>query len=73
MKNSKTPIGQQIKCNNELIITTRITLIMGVRLRLMKRYSGTGHMINQEDFTRLIENQEALAQSINSYLQVGSE
>ena len=68
MKNSKTPIGQQIKCNNELIITTRITLIMGGRLRLMNGYSGAGNVINQEEITRLIENQEALGQSINAYL-----
>ena len=44
---------------------------MGGRLQFMNVYSGAGHVINQEDFTRLTENQEALDQSINAYLQLG--
>ena len=68
MNISKTPIGQQIKWYNNLMIATRINLGMGGRLRLMNGYYGTGNAINQEEVTRLIENQEALGQSIDAYL-----
>ena len=50
------------------MITKRITLSMGGRLRLINGYSGAGNVINQEEVTRLIENQEALGQSKNAYL-----
>ena len=68
MKISKTPIGQHIKCYNDLMLTKRITLSMGGRLRLIDGYYGAGNVINQEEVTRLVENQEALGQSIDAYL-----
>ena len=46
---------------------------MGVRLRLMNVYYGAGKVINQEEVTRLTLNQEALSQSINAYMQLGSK
>ena len=73
MKIRKTPIGKQIKWYNNLMITTGIILIMGGRLWLMNVYYGSGHVINQEEVTSLIENQEALGQSINAYLRLGSK
>ena len=57
MKIRQTPIGQQIKCYSDLMLTKILTLSMGGRLRLMNRYSGVSHMINQEEGTRLLENQ----------------
>ena len=69
----KKTIGKQIKCYNDLIITARINLGMGGRLRLINRYSGAGKMINQEEVTRLKENKKALAQSINACIQLGSK
>ena len=68
----QTPIGQHIKWYNNLMITKRITFSIGGRLRLMSAYSGAGRVINQEEATRLIENQEDLVQSINTYLQLGT-
>ena len=68
MNNTQTPIEQQIKWHNNLMITTRITLSMGGRLWLMNGYSGAGCVINQEGDIRLIENQEDLEQSIKAYL-----
>ena len=47
MKIRQTPIGKQIKCYNNLIITTEITLGMGGRLRLINVYYGAGNFINQ--------------------------
>ena len=41
---------------------------MGGRLRLIDGYYGAGNVINQEEVTRLVENQEALGQSIDAYL-----
>ena len=73
MDTRHTPIGKQIKCYNYLMITTIITLSMGGRLRLMNGYPGDGHVINQKEVTRSIENQEVLGQSINVYLQLGSK
>ena len=52
----QTPIRQKIKWYNNLMVTTRITLSMGGRLRLMNGYSGAGNVLNQEEVTRLIEN-----------------
>ena len=46
---------------------------MGESLRLMNGYYGDGQVINQEEATRLIENQEALVQSINAYMQLVSK
>ena len=71
MKIRQTYIGKHIKWHNDLMITTRINLIMGGRLRLMNGYYRAEHMINHEEVTRLIENQEALGQSINDYMQLG--
>ena len=73
MKIRQAPSGKQIKFYNDLIIDKRIVLSMGGRLRLMNRYSGAVQVINQEEVTRLIENQEALEQSIDAYLQLGSK
>ena len=73
MKISHTPIGKPIKWYKDLMITTRITLSMGGRNRLMSIYYGDEHMINQEEVTMLIENKEALWQSIKGYLQLGSK
>ena len=73
MKIWQTPIEQHIKWYNYLMITTRINLGMGGRLRLVNGYSRSGNVINQGEVTRLIENQEALDQSMNNYLQVGSK
>ena len=69
----KNPIGQQIKWSNNLTITTRITLSMVGRLRFMNGYSVFGGVINQEEVTIWIENYEALGQSINAYLELGSK
>ena len=49
MKFRQTHIGQHIKWYNDLIITTRITLIMDGRSLLMNGYSGDERMINQEE------------------------
>ena len=69
----QTPIGQHIKWHRNLLITTRINFSMGESLRLMNGYYGDGQVINQEEATRLIENQEALVQSINAYMQLVSK
>ena len=73
VKIKHTSIGKHIIYYNYLMITTKITLSMGGKFQLMNGYYGAAHVVKQEEDTRLIENQEALDQSINAYLQLGSK